>query len=100
MHTALEMQGGTFTYALGNLRVSKIDVPRHKVVVGCKRDGSMTVKATDISAHLKGAVPCCRILTSSPARAPVKGTTELCAHCGHVWCQALFTLPPPRARLT
>ncbi len=23
--------GGTFNYALGNLRVSKIDVPRHKV---------------------------------------------------------------------
>jgi hypothetical protein len=71
MHTALEMQGGTFTYALGNLRVSKIDVPRHKVVVVCKRDGTMTVKATDISAHLKGPpfLTCVLILTSSPPSA-------------------------------
>jgi len=46
--------GGAFTYALGNLRVSSIDVPRHKVVVVCSRQGSITVKATDISAHLKG----------------------------------------------
>ena len=46
--------GGTFTYALGHLRVSSIDVPRHKVLVVCGRDGSITVKATDISAHLQG----------------------------------------------
>ena len=61
-------QGGTFTYALGNLRVSKIDVPRSKVLVVCSPDGHITVKATDISAHLKG----------SPTRVLVRRPTRLC----------------------
>ncbi len=87
---AYALQGGTFTYALGNLRVSKIDVPRHKVVVVCKRDGTMTVKATDISAHLNGPplLACLLVLPPSPASAtcwvPLAG----------------FPLPPPRPRLT
>lgn len=45
--------GGTFNYALGNLRLSSIDVPRHKVIVVCEQD-RVTIKASDISASLTG----------------------------------------------